>query len=195
MRFPLNIQVLGGYDYGQKTTYNDHHLGVDWKAKFEPLYAPCDGIIFNISEGPEAGKAIQFRPQGEKRIIRWVHLSKILVINTQMVKEGQQLAVTGNSGATTTGPHLHEDMWPKGRVTLKFEDTANPHDYYKKRDMPIFKIKNDGTLYALIGGVLVPFMTDYPTYLKDFPNVPLVELDSLEASQFSKAQAVVIASK
>ena len=32
---------------------------------------------------------------------------KILVVNGQQVEEGQQIAVSGNTGSLTTAPHLH----------------------------------------------------------------------------------------
>lgn len=141
MRFPLNKKKVHGYKWGEKTWYNPAHLGTDWEANFVNLYAPCDGKI-SISEGPQAGKAIQFIPKGqEPLIIRWLHLSKHIA-KIGVVKEGQILAITGNSGTSgqASFPHLHEDIWPKGKVDINnFKLTINPEEYWK---MSQFKTQN-----------------------------------------------------
>src|SRR3990167_6948537 len=104
MRFPLNEQKVGGYNYGVKTSYSDHHLGVDWVAHYVSLYAPKNGKILNLLIGPNGGKTIWFQPKGESVIIRWLHLDQWLVEKGQEVKEGQQVAVTGNTGLSS-GQH------------------------------------------------------------------------------------------
>lgn len=147
MKFPLNKKSVIGYDYGVPTSYNEHHLGVDWEADFVPLYAPCKGIVKRTGQGPQAGKFIEFQSTGKDLLIRWVHLSQIKVLDGQMVDERQQIAVTGNTGSNTTGAHLHEDMWPKGKVTLKFEDTFNPHKFYNMTNALLVKKGSEYGIY------------------------------------------------
>lgn len=131
MRFPLKEKIVLGYDYGAPTTYGaTHHLGVDWKADYDPLSAPKAGTILDVTIGPQGGKTILFKPLDEPTLFRWLHLDEFKVVKGQQVKEGELLAITGNTGSNTTGPHLHEDIW-KSEVTGKFEDTINPHEYYK----------------------------------------------------------------
>lgn len=129
MIFPFKKGVIG-YDYGVKTTYSDHHLGVDWNTNFEDLPCPIKSKVISISTGPDAGKAIVFQPIGKKEVIRWVHLNKYYVKVGDIVEEGAKFVQSGNSGAITTGAHTHEDIWRNGKVTLKFKDTINPHKYY-----------------------------------------------------------------
>src|SRR5882672_3802782 len=74
-RFALDEMKVGGYDYGVKTSYTPHHLGVDWHAVRVPLFAPSKGIIFDVYTGHEGGLTILFRPYGETTLIRWLHLS------------------------------------------------------------------------------------------------------------------------
>jgi murein DD-endopeptidase MepM/ murein hydrolase activator NlpD len=168
MRFPLDKQNVIGYDYGVVTTYNAHHLGVDWEADFVLLYAPKNGTILSVLSGTEGGLTIWFRPEGTDLIIRWLHLSKILVKAGQKVSEGQFLAITGNTGTDGNGhhplSHLHEDMWPKGKVTLNFSDTMNPHEYYKGEEMNQTKVvlgKDGKTVYKA-----VPIATDFESFKK-----------------------------
>lgn len=130
MRFPLKQKRIIGYDYGVPTDYGAlYHLGVDWFADYESLYAPKDGTILDVTVGPQGGKTITFKPFDEDIVIRWLHLNEFKVTKGQQVKEGQLLAITGNTG-NSTGAHLHEDIWKK-EVTGQFEDTINPNEYYK----------------------------------------------------------------
>lgn len=128
-RFPLDERIVSGYDYAVRTTYTPRHLGVDWKANKATLYAPCRGTIVKAFTGGEGGKTIWFRPEGEKTIIRWLHLDQFKCKEGQTVEKGIPIAITGSTG-NSKGAHLHEDIWPAGSVTLKFEDTVSPHSYY-----------------------------------------------------------------
>lgn len=73
-----------------------------------------------------------FKPKGSKTVIRWLHLD-VFHVKPGPVKEGTLLATTGNTGQSEA-PHLHEDIWPAGVVTLKFPDTMDPKKFYKKAD-------------------------------------------------------------
>ncbi len=180
MRFPLDEQIVGGYDYSVPTDYSPHHLGVDWKANFAPLYAPKDGVILKCFVGLQGGNTIWFKPNGEDIIIRWLHLSEFKV-QPGAVKEGQLIAITGNTGHSM-GAHLHEDCF-KNSVSLKFEDTINPHLYYLPPSVT-YKQKDKPALYVKVGYILVPFATTYENYLVDFSGAKVVELSADEFSKY-----------
>lgn len=122
--FPLKQRKICGYTFGVKTYYSDFHLGVDYCANFDILYAPFDGTIEHF-QGTQGGLTIWFRPDGQDVLIRFLHLSQILV--TGHVKEGTQIAVTGDSG-TTSPPgkppyaHLHLDI---SKHNLDLKNTGN----------------------------------------------------------------------
>ena len=77
----------------------------DYVAYYEPVYAPWGGKCY-LFEEPQGGQWVGIRrDNGEK--IEFAHLSQRLVANNERVVEGQQIAVSGNTGAVTTGAHLH----------------------------------------------------------------------------------------
>ena len=47
----------------------------------------------------------------------------------------------------------------------------------------ILKKKNEAALYFQVGSTLIPFATDYASYLKEFEGAVVVEL---EAGEFAK---------
>jgi hypothetical protein len=165
MIHPFKKGVVG-YNYGDKTSYTPKHLGVDWNTWHEDLKAPCKlKVIKTIpqSQAPDGGNTLWFQPVGTSTMVRWLHLDKFYVKPGDIVEEGAVIVKSGNTGKST-GPHTHEDAWPKGIVTLNFADTMNPHDFYKDVDMNETKIvvsKDGQTLYKC-----TPIATDYPNFLK-----------------------------
>ena len=126
--FPLKERKIGGYKFGQKTWYSAHHLGVDYVAKKgTELYAPFDGEVIKKFWGVQGGNTIWFKPTGQNVIIRFMHLSDF--VGGGEVKSGQVIGHTGNTGATTTGAHLHLDI-SKGNVNIwDFNNFLDPEKY------------------------------------------------------------------
>ncbi len=85
----------------------------DYEANFITDYVPFDGVLQNYY-GPEGGYWCRLtRANGDK--IEMAHHSKYLRSNGD-AKSGQEMAITGNSGTITTGPHLHiQIIGPDGK--------------------------------------------------------------------------------
>lgn len=110
--FPLKKKKISGYSFGSPTFYNSFHTGVDYAAKYVEYYAPFSGKATS-GEGVQGGKFWQLiTPDGHKFIAR--HLSQI--IKTGIVKEGELVAITGNTGKFTTKPHLHQEVYKNNRL-------------------------------------------------------------------------------
>lgn len=79
--------------------------GADYIADYVNLYAAFDGTILLFQEWSGGNWIRVTRPSGDR--IEAAHLHRYLVKNGQKVKEGELIAITGNTGKITTHPHLH----------------------------------------------------------------------------------------
>lgn len=125
MRFPLNSKTIGGYRFQEWTFYNTKHTGTDWVANGWILYAPTNGRIVATPWDYGGGQWVNF--QGDDGALHlFAHLSKAFPIGRY--EEGQQIGVTGNTGAYTTGAHLHEQIYINGGL-------VDPEKYYEGENM------------------------------------------------------------
>lgn len=127
--FPLKVRKVGGYTFGQRTWYTAHHLGVDYAAiKGTALFAPFNGTIVSQMRGVQGGNTILFHPDGKDEVIRFMHLDRF-VTKGGRVKEGDLIAYTGNTGAMTTGAHLHLDVSKHALNIYNFGNFLDPEKY------------------------------------------------------------------
>jgi hypothetical protein len=130
--FPLEHKSISGYSFGQRTWYSSRHLGVDYAAVNASLTAPFNGTVVWSGYGIQGGWMVYFRPDHDNVIMRFMHL-KSIDVRSGRVSRGQRLAVTGNSGALTTGPHLHLDISRQPAMVLagnlSFEQFLDPEQY------------------------------------------------------------------
>lgn len=124
MRFPLNKEIQKWYKFGDWTFYNKKHRGTDYKALIgHKLYAPTDGYITTFSDHG-GGNWINFKDD-RGYIWQFAHLDRYVKFG--QVKEGEHIAYTGNTGAWTTGAHLHIQI--KNRLKIFID----PEIYIKQR--------------------------------------------------------------
>lgn len=87
--------------------------------KFNVL-APYDGIVCLVdkegAEYPSSGKVvvIEHTFDGRKYYTVYLHLSEIFVDNKSELKQGQVFAISGNTGTSSTGVHLHFHLFGAG---------------------------------------------------------------------------------
>ena len=86
--------------------------GADHVANYVELYAPFSGDTISTFLGAQGGNWLRLkRPNGE--VIEFAHLDRYIK-KTGVTKEGEVLAITGNTGQVTTGPHLHTQIFRNG---------------------------------------------------------------------------------
>ncbi len=90
------------------------HYGVDLVAKpNEAVLAVADGTVTLSTWTLETGYVIQIQ-HSDNLISVYKHNSKLLKRQGARVKAGEAIAIIGNSGELTTGPHLHFELWYNG---------------------------------------------------------------------------------
>lgn len=86
-----------------------YHKGVDWSVPIgTAIRASAGGVVTRAGWGSGYGYCVYIKhPDG--RETRYGHLSKVLVKTGQNVKQGEKIALSGNTGVST-GPHLHFEI-------------------------------------------------------------------------------------
>ena len=86
-----------------------YHKGIDWAVpRGTAVYASSGGTVTKAGWGSGYGYVVYIRhPDG--RETRYAHLNKVLVSAGQSVKQGQKIALSGNTGRSS-GPHLHFEL-------------------------------------------------------------------------------------
>ncbi len=100
----------------------EKHFGVDIVGpENEPIKATLDGTVILANWSSETGYTITVQ-HSNNLISVYKHNSVLLKKVGDYVKAGEPLAIIGNSGEQTTGPHLHFELWYNGTA-------INPQDY------------------------------------------------------------------
>jgi murein DD-endopeptidase MepM/ murein hydrolase activator NlpD len=90
------------------------HYGVDIVApQNEPIKSTLDGIVVFSGWTVETGYVIAIQHQNNLLSI-YKHNSVLLKEEGDYVKAGDVIAIIGNTGELTTGPHLHFELWYNG---------------------------------------------------------------------------------
>lgn len=100
----------------------ENHFGIDIVASpNEVVKATLDGTVTLASWTAETGNIIQIQHQNNVLSV-YKHNASLLKRVGNQVKAGDAIAIIGNSGELTTGPHLHFELWYNGKP-------VNPADY------------------------------------------------------------------
>lgn len=98
------------------------HFGVDLVAKeSEPVKCVADGVVIFSSWTLDSGYVIGVQHRGNL-ISVYKHNSEILKNVGNFVSGGDIIAIIGNTGELTSGPHLHFELWHNG-------NSVNPQEY------------------------------------------------------------------
>lgn len=91
------------------------HLGIDYGVrKNNPVFASAGGIVTFADYTIDSGYTIMIQ-HDQNYISVYEHCSSLIVKARDVVKQGEIIALSGNSGKNTTGPHLHFEIWENGK--------------------------------------------------------------------------------
>ncbi|HRZ22071.1 MAG TPA: M23 family metallopeptidase, partial [Bacteroidales bacterium] len=100
------------------------HFGVDLVSnKNEPIKAVLDGMVVFAGWTLETGHVITIQHQ-QNILSVYKHNSVLLKKEGNFVKAGDVIAIIGESGELSTGPHLHFELWFNG-------NPVDPTDYIR----------------------------------------------------------------
>lgn len=113
---PIGGSIVAGFNPDKK------HLGVDVVApKNTPVKAAMDGWVISSDWTLETGNTIAI--QHTNNIVTFYkHNSVLLKKAGNYVRGGEAIAIIGNTGELTDGPHLHFELWHQGKP-------VNPTDF------------------------------------------------------------------
>lgn len=106
---PISGVVSNGFD---QTT---DHFGVDILAPHDtPVKAIWDGHVITADWTLETGYTIGIQHSNDM-VSFYKHNASLLKRNGAFVRAGEAVAIIGNTGKLTSGPHLHFELWLQGR--------------------------------------------------------------------------------
>ena len=109
----------------------DGHLGVDVTAsEGTPVMSALAGTVVFAEWTVQTGYVIMVQHDNHLLSI-YKHNARLLKRQGGRVKAGEAIALVGNSGELTTGPHLHFELWYKGAPLnpenyIEFENSKRP---------------------------------------------------------------------
>ena len=112
---------ISGY-ISKKYSLPDEHYGVDIVAKKnEPIMCVANGTVILSSWTQDSGYVLAVQ-HSDNLISVYKHNSELLKKVGNFVLGGEVIAIIGNTGELTDGPHLHFELWYNG-------NPVNPEDF------------------------------------------------------------------
>lgn len=137
-RFNLSVDVpekTGNHDYyhffppvegiiSRSFDEKSRHFGTDVVAKANSnVSVIADGVVIFTDWTIKTGNVIQVQ-HGNNLVSVYKHNSTLLKKQGDYVRAGEVIAIVGNTGEETTGPHLHFELWKAG-------NPLNPENFIK----------------------------------------------------------------
>ena len=98
----------------EKFSITDKHYGIDIVLKEEtPVKSVADGIVLLSEWTINSGYTVAVYHKNKLMTV-YKHNKSSKVSQGDFVQSGQIIALSGNTGELTTGPHLHFELWKNG---------------------------------------------------------------------------------
>ena len=106
----------------------EYHNGLDIAvAENTQAVAVKSGVVTEVRNSETLGKVLKYETE-DGYTVMYAHLNNVLVKKGENIKQGQIVAMTGNTGLST-GPHIHYSVWrgdmlinPMQFVDLKYTE-------------------------------------------------------------------------
>jgi len=118
--FPLLMPTQGFFT--RSIDYSIQHYGLDISAQEgQSIVAPADGEVL-FADWTLTGGNTLIIVHANNYVTIYKHSERILVNAGTKVTRGEAIALVGSTGITSTGPHLHFELWQNGK-------NLNPENY------------------------------------------------------------------
>ncbi|MFH1194531.1 MAG: peptidoglycan DD-metalloendopeptidase family protein [bacterium] len=105
---PVNGYLLNSFDEIKG------HLGLDFAVKIgSPIFAAANGTVIFADYTIDEGYVIILKHQDDY-LTMYKHCSALLKKERDFILQGELIALSGNTGHNSTGPHLHFEIWKDG---------------------------------------------------------------------------------
>lgn len=105
---PVKGMITDGFDMQTGHYAIDIAAGAD-----EPILATLGGTVILATWSTETGYVIELQ-HANNLISIYKHNSVLLKKTGDRIEAGETIAIIGNTGELTTGPHLHFELWHNG---------------------------------------------------------------------------------
>lgn len=113
---PLNGEISAEFDISNK------HYGIDIVAsKDSPVKSILGGVVINADWSTNTGNTISIQ-HNDNMVSVYKHNSVLLKKIGDKVSSCEAVAIIGNTGKLTSGPHVHFELWKNGIA-------VNPSEY------------------------------------------------------------------
>lgn len=129
--------------------FDNKHPGIDFLVDIgTQVFSSFPGIVVRKEFHKGMGNVLGIRYGNI--VVLYTHLSKYKVELSQIVKKGEIIGLSGNSGSATTEPHLHLEIRDITKPTLKDMVFDPPFEKgLKIMSQFIYKVNNSGTIKTL----------------------------------------------
>ena len=127
--YPLSGGQIVTSPFGVKRANNRSHEGVDLKAPLNTKVRAINSGRIVLAARLSREGLIMVIDHGLDTFSIYMHLSEVLVKEDDRVKNGQVIALSGDTGEDVTGPHLHLGVRLEGKYVdpLIFIKIANKY--------------------------------------------------------------------
>ncbi|MHA1988551.1 MAG: M23 family metallopeptidase [Promethearchaeota archaeon] len=109
------IKPIDGF-ISRKFDSDKGHMGMDIVAKVgTPIFSTAGGFVIFSGYTVNFGNIVIVN-HSHGYISVYKHCSSILKSEREKVEQGETIAISGNSGTKSTGPHLHFEIWKDGQA-------------------------------------------------------------------------------
>ncbi|HEX7358695.1 MAG TPA: M23 family metallopeptidase [Ignavibacteriaceae bacterium] len=92
------------------------HFGYDYAMKENnPIFASAGGYVVFSDYTTSYGYTIIIN-HAENYVTKYMHCASLVKKEGDSVKQGELIALSGNSGTESSGPHLHFEIWKDGKA-------------------------------------------------------------------------------